>query len=176
MYDVSNALIPSLPYKPRTKNYFTISTATKGSTFIEIDIRVLGNNTYYFYVKAKSGNFGSFIIKPYCVLNSPYGLWYPIVNQIEDREMPYVSSIVNRNPTSVTSKFYTYDLSANYIAGYDSNKVSNDYLDYIIRTSDNETGYDPNNGGYYSFKKLSASSSNIGSNVSTRDSILLATY
>ena len=39
-------------------------------------------------------------------------------------------------------------------------------------TSDNETGYDPNNGGYYSFKKLSASSSNIGSNVATRDTNL----
>ena len=172
MYDVSNALIPSLPYNPRPKNYFTISTATQGSTFIEIDIRVLGNNTYYFYVRAKSDNFGSFIIKPYCVLDSAYGVFYPIVNQIEDREMPYVSSIINRNPASVTSKFYTYDLSANYIAGYDSNKVSNDYLDYIIRTSDNETGYDPNNGGYYSFKKLSASSSNIGSNISTRDTNL----
>jgi hypothetical protein len=172
MYDVSNSLVSGTPYMPRPKNYFSITTAKAGESFFEMNMRILGNNTYYFYVHTKSSNFGSFIIKPYCVLASAYGVWYPITNEIEDREMPYVSSIVHTKPVSYRSKFYTYDLSVNFIAGYDSNKVSDDYLDYMIRTSDNETGYDPNNGGYYSFKRLSASSLNIGSNIATRDTNL----
>ena len=172
MYDISNALSPALLYGPRPKNYFTVNSATNGSTYIEIDFRVLGNHTYYFYLRTKSNNFGSFIIKPYCVLNSTYGTRYPVTNDIQFRDMPYVSSIIHTSPVSYTSKFYTYDLSANFVAGYDSNKISSDYLDYIIRTTDNETGYDPNNGGLYSFKKLSSSSPSIGSNIATRDTNL----
>ena len=172
MYDVSNALSPASIYGPRPKNYFSITSAPLGAQYIEVDLRVLGNSTYYFYVKTRTNNFGSFIIKPYCILQSEYGVRYPVTNDISFRNMPYLSTLLTKNPTIYTNKFYTYDISSSYIQGYDSNKVSDDYADYLIRTTDNETGYDPNNGGYYSFKKLSTSSPSIGSNISTRDSNL----
>ena len=172
MYDISNALSPASPYGPRPKNYFSVTSAPSGAAFLEIDLRVLGNSTYYFYVKTRTNNFGSFIIKPYCILFSEYGVRFPVLNDISFRNMPYLSSLLTRNPTIYKSKFYTYDVSESYIEGYDSNKVSDDLTDYLIRTTDRQTGYDPNNGGYYSFKKLSISSPSIGSNIVTRDSNL----
>ena len=172
MYDVSNALVAGTLLKPRPKNYFTKYSATAGSPYLEIDLRVIGNNTYYFYLHTRADNYGQFIIKPYCTLFSPYGTRYPVTNDLAFRKMPYLSSVTNRSPAIYTNQFYTYDLSANYIAGYDSNKVSNDYLDYLIRTADTETGYDPNNAATYSFKKLGPSSSNVGSNITTRDKSL----
>jgi len=172
MYDVSNALVPGSIYMPRPKNYFNKYTLTAGASSLEINLRVIGNNRYFFYLHTRADNFGQFIIRPYCVLSSAYGVKYPVTNDLSFRKMPFLSTITNRNPTIYSNQFYTYDLSSNYIAGYDSNKVSNDYLDYLIRTTDNETGYDPNNGGAYSFKKLGPSSSNIGSNITTRDKSL----
>ena len=172
MYDISNALSPTTTFVPRPKNYFSMTSAGTLDSFIELNLRVLGNSTYYFYVHATTNNFGSFIIKPYCILSSPYGVRYPVTNDIAFRQMPFPSTIRHISPAIYTNKFYTYDLSANYVEGYDSNKVSSDYMDYLIRTTDNETGYDPNNGGKYSFKKLNSSTSNIGSNIATRDSNL----
>ena len=172
MYDVSNALSPASKYMPRPKNYFSITSAVIGQPYLEIDLRVLGNSTYYFYVKAKTNNFNSFIVKPYCTLLSDYGTRYPVTNDISFRNMPFLSTLLTTNPTIYNNKFFTYDISANYIQGYDSNKVSDDYADYLIRTTDHETGYDPNNGGYYSFKKLSTSSPTIGSNIPARNSNL----
>ena len=172
MYDISNALLPTSIYSPRPKNYFSITSTSAGASYLEINLRVLGNSTYYFYVRTLANNYGSFIIKPYCILSSAYGVRFPVKNDIDFRCMPFPSTLRHINPAIYQNKFYTYDLSANYIEGYDSNKVSSDYADYIIRTSDNETGYDPNNGGYYSFKKLSSSSPSIGSNVTVRDSNL----
>ena len=172
MYDISNALSPTTTFVPRPKNYFSMTSAGTLDSFIELNLRVLGNSTYYFYVHATTNNFGSFIIKPYCILSSPYGVRYPVTNDIAFRQMPFPSTIRHISPAIYTNKFYTYDLSANFIAGYDSNKVSNDYLDYLIRTADTETGYDPNNAAAYSFKKLGPSSSNVGSNITTRDKSL----
>jgi hypothetical protein len=172
MHDVSNALIPGTLLRPRLKNYFNKYTSLAGASSLEINLRVIGNNRYFFYLHTRADNYGQFIIRPYSVLSSPYGVKYPVTNDLAFRKMPYLSTITNRNPTVYNNQFYTYDLSSNYIAGYDSNKVSNDYLDYLIRTTDNETGYDPNNGGAYSFKKLGPSSSNIGSNITTRDKSL----
>jgi hypothetical protein len=173
MYDVSNSLtLVAAAYTPRPKNYFSITSSSVGASYLEINLRVLGNSTYYFYVRATANNYGSFIIKPYCILSSSYGTRYPVTNDIEFRNMPFPSTITHISPAIYKNKFYTYDLSANYVEGYDSNKVSSDYMDYLIRTTDNETGYDPNNGGYYSFKKINSSSSNIGSNITARDSNL----
>jgi hypothetical protein len=172
MYDVSNALVSGSIYRPRPKNYFNKYTSLAGASSLEINLRVIGNNRYFFYLHTRADNFGQFIIRPYCVLSSPYGVKYPVTNDLSFRKMPFLSTITNRNPAIYNNQFYTYDLSSNYIAGYDSNKVSNDFLDYLIRTTDNETGYDPNNGGAYSFKKLGPSSSNIGSNITTRDKSL----
>ena len=172
MFDVSNSLVAGINHTPRIKNYFNKYSVTAGSSYLDIDLRVIGNNTYYFFLHTSSDNFGQFIIKPYCTLFSPYGTRYPVTNDLAFRKMPYLSTIINRSPAIYTNQFYTYDLSANFIAGYDSNKVSSDYLDYLIRTADTETGYDPNNAAAYSFKKLGASSSNIGSNITTRDKSL----
>ena len=169
MYDVSNCLTPASTLKPRPKNYFQVFSTQNlsiPSIFgnppqrgISIPLRVLGNTSYYFIVKARGTGFGDFTLRPYCILARPYGIYYPVTNGLAFRRMPYQNLNLSSNtPASsqVGGNLYMYDISSSYIVGYNSNGVSSDYMDYLIRTSDG-TGFDPNNFGTKSFKHLSTS-------------------
>ena len=169
MYDVSNCLTPASSLLPRPKNYFQIYTTQNlnippafgnpSQLGISIPLRVLGNTSYYFIVKAVSSNFGSFTLRPYCVLARPYGIWYPVTNGIKFRRMPYTNqNLTAHTPSSSQhgTSLYQYDISASYIEGYNANNVSSDYTDYLIRTTDG-TGFDTNNFGTKSFKHVSSS-------------------
>lgn len=166
MYDVSNALVPNSILMPRTKNYFDEYDILAGARQLEIKLRVLGSSSYYFLLKTKSTRFGIFTLKPYCILDSPYGKRFPVTNELIFRRMPFENvKAVALNPSVDKYKLplFSYDISG-YTKGYDSNRVSNDYLDYIIRTNDG-SGFDPNNNVRYSFRKISTSNPEITSDL-----------
>jgi hypothetical protein len=167
MYDVSNSLVTGSTIPPRIKNYFAMYQGRAGVSSLEIDLRVIGKGNYYFLLKADSTNYGTFTIRPYCILKSDYGIKYPITSDLSFRRMPYenVKSLAS-NPSAnlYMTSLYEYDISSNYIVGYDASGVSNDYMDYLIRTNDG-TGFDPYSYCSYSFKKLSTSQTTAGSNL-----------
>lgn len=148
MADVANDLVGDFEENPR--HYFQQDDVPAGVSSYSMVVPTLNNQQTYMMIHTGNRNNvpSSIPLRVFCTLTGVYGD-YTIATQLDRLDMPFagLSSISDQyTPASAVFKDPTtsiYD-PAIFQLGYDTNKISNNLLDYIVQGTNNNN-YDPIN-------------------------------